>query len=186
MSPVEKDGGRFRAVEMPTTLATLVTHAGGPRLRRLALAPFSPAGGPARTVDSAVIADYGRGAMNHLPPTVRRESRDGAVKGLQNALLARGFNAGDIDGVFGPTTEGAVREFQRARGLADDGIAGPNTWQALCVHLVQSGDTLSGIAELRLGDASRFSEIFELNRELVADPDRIFPEQVLTLPEDAC
>jgi nucleoid-associated protein YgaU len=124
--------------------------------------------------------------MNHLPPTLRRGSRGDAVKGLQNALGERGFHVGQIDGIFGPTTEDAVRQFQGAAGLAEDGIVGPNTWQALCVHLVQRGDTLFGIAEQRLGDGSRFPEIFELNRELVDDPDRIFPNQVLTLPEDAC
>jgi nucleoid-associated protein YgaU len=124
--------------------------------------------------------------MAHQPPTLRKGSRGDAVKGLQNALSGRGFGFGPIDGVFGPATENAVREFQRAAGLDDDGIVGPNTWQALCVHVVQRGDTLSGIAEHRLGDADRWPEIFELNRELVDDPDRIFPDQVLTLPEDAC
>jgi nucleoid-associated protein YgaU len=54
------------------------------------------------------------------------------------------------------------------------------------VHLVQSGHTLSGIAEQQLGDATRWPEIFDLNRDIVADANRIFPGQVLTLPFDAC
>lgn len=124
--------------------------------------------------------------MAQVPPTLRQGSKGDAVKGLQNALSARGFSFGHIDGVFGPATKDAVIQFQRAAGLADDGIAGPNTWQALCVHLVQRGDTLSGIAEHRLGDQARWPEIFELNRELVSDPDKIRPNQVLALPEDAC
>ena len=37
----------------------------------------------------------------------------------------------DIDGVFGPATENAVRAFQRAVGLADDGIVGRQTFNAL-------------------------------------------------------
>jgi nucleoid-associated protein YgaU len=108
------------------------------------------------------------------------------VKGLQNALNARTFHVGRIDGVFGPATENAVKQFQKAAGLADDGIVGPNTWQALCVHGVERGDTLSGIAHQRLGDADRWREIFELNHDLISDPDKIFPGQVLALPEDAC
>ena len=121
--------------------------------------------------------------MAHVPPTVKRESTGEAVKGLQNALAARSYNVGAIDGIFGYGTETAVKEFQRQAGLTDDGIAGPRTWEALHVHVVVSGDTLSGIAEHHLGDAARWPEIFDLNRHLISDPDEIFPDQVLTLPE---
>jgi nucleoid-associated protein YgaU len=49
-------------------------------------------------------------------------------------------------------------------------------------YTVQPGDTLSGIAEAQLGDANRWPEIFELNGEVISDPNRIFPGQVLVLP----
>ena len=52
----------------------------------------------------------------------------------------------------------------------------PNT------YTVKSGDTLSGIAKAKLGNADRWTEIFLLNRAIIRDPDRIFPGQVLTLP----
>ena len=44
---------------------------------------------------------------------------------------------------------------------------------------VESGDTLSGIAEEVFGDAGRWVELLEANRERIDDPDLIFPEQVL-------
>lgn len=123
--------------------------------------------------------------MAQLPPTVKRGSKGEAVKGLQNALKARSYDFGPVDGDFGPATEDAVKQFQREAGLDEDGIAGPRTWEALVVYVVEQGDTLSAIADKQLGDADRWSEIFELNRALVSDPDKIHPGQVLALPE-AC
>jgi peptidoglycan hydrolase-like protein with peptidoglycan-binding domain len=120
-------------------------------------------------------------AVAQVPPTVKKGSKGGAVKGLQNALRARSYDPGPIDGAFGFVTENAVRDFQSGYGLTADGIAGPITWQALNVYVVQSGDTLSEIAQEQLGDASRWREIFELNRALISDPDEIFPGQVLVL-----
>jgi len=121
-------------------------------------------------------------AMAQVPPTVKRGSpRGDAVKGLQNALWSRGYDPGPIDGIFGSGTENAVMGFQSDNGLAVDGIAGPMTWRALDVYVVQSGDTLSKIARAQLGDAGRWQEIFELNRALISDPDKIFTGQVLVV-----
>jgi peptidoglycan hydrolase-like protein with peptidoglycan-binding domain len=53
------------------------------------------------------------------------------VAGLQVALRAQGLYAGAIDGVAGPGTAAAVREFQRRAALAVDGIAGIRTRTAL-------------------------------------------------------
>ena len=50
------------------------------------------------------------------------------------------------------------------------------------IYIVRRGDTLSNIAQRELGDASRWPEIFERNREVIRDPDRIFPDQALILP----
>lgn len=119
--------------------------------------------------------------MAQVPPTLRSGSKGGPVKGLQNALQARSYDPGPIDGVFGSVTENAVSDFQRDYGLTADGVVGPITWQALDVYVVQSGDTLSKIAREQLGDASRWREIFDLNRALISDPDKIFPGQVLVL-----
>ena len=50
------------------------------------------------------------------------------------------------------------------------------------LYEVRSGDTLSEIAEARLGDSNRWPEIHDLNRDIVPNPNRIFPGQVLILP----
>jgi LysM repeat protein len=53
------------------------------------------------------------------------------IPGLQVALQIRGFYKGQIDGVAGPLTAQAVRDFQRSRRLRVDGLAGPQTRRAL-------------------------------------------------------
>lgn len=52
------------------------------------------------------------------------------VKKLQRLLNQHGFRD-VIDGTFGYGTEYAVKQFQRAKGLEEDGIVGPDTWSAL-------------------------------------------------------
>jgi nucleoid-associated protein YgaU len=49
-------------------------------------------------------------------------------------------------------------------------------------YVVQSGDSLSKIAKALLGDAARWPEIFELNKDQIKDPNLIYPGQELRLP----
>ena len=53
------------------------------------------------------------------------------VKELQTLLDKHGFPCGEIDGIFGPATDTAVRSFQKANGLTVDGKVGEKTWAAL-------------------------------------------------------
>ena len=52
-------------------------------------------------------------------------------------------------------------------------------------YVVEPGDTLFGIAEEQFGDGNRWPEIFALNRDQIANPDLIFPGQVLRLPDQS-
>ncbi|HJV83140.1 MULTISPECIES: peptidoglycan-binding protein LysM [Oxalobacteraceae] len=47
---------------------------------------------------------------------------------------------------------------------------------------VKSGDTLSKIAKQFYGDANRYSAIFEANKPMLTDPDKIYPGQMLRIP----
>ena len=53
------------------------------------------------------------------------------VKELQTLLDKHGFPCGEIDDIFGPATDTAVRSFQKANGLTVDGKVGEKTWAAL-------------------------------------------------------
>ena len=50
-------------------------------------------------------------------------------------------------------------------------------------YTVQKGDSLSKIAKQHLGDANAWKTIFEANRDVLDDPDKIFPGQALKLPQ---
>ena len=80
-------------------------------------------------------------------------SRGPLVELLQLALTRAGYETGGVDGVFGAQTKAAVTAFQRAKGLAPDGVAGPLTHRALLpwytgflLHRVRAGDTFWKIA----------------------------------------
>ncbi len=49
-------------------------------------------------------------------------------------------------------------------------------------HVVASGDTLGKIAQKYYGDASLYQQIFEANRDVVSDPNKISPGQKLRIP----
>jgi nucleoid-associated protein YgaU len=49
-------------------------------------------------------------------------------------------------------------------------------------YTVKSGDTLSKIAKQFYGDAGQYMKIFEANRNLLSDPDKIQPGQELSIP----
>ena len=81
-------------------------------------------------------------------PLVRQGNKEHPVKTLQYLLRARGHNV-TVDGIFGPATNAAVRAFQQQKGLAVDGIVGPNTWSALIITVKQGsqGDAVRGVQE---------------------------------------
>ena len=59
----------------------------------------------------------------HHRPMLRGDD----VQDLQIRLGSLGFDAGWVDGIFGPDSEAALKDFQRNAGLTTDGIAGPAT-----------------------------------------------------------
>lgn len=81
--------------------------------------------------------------------------------GVQRILYCAGFSDGQsesqfVDGVYGPSTEEAVRQFQAARtdsSLAPDGIVGPQTWAALSTELERVGQTGNGYDAYRVADS---------------------------------
>jgi len=59
--------------------------------------------------------------------------------------------------------------------------AGEVAWSSK-TYTVKSGDSLSKIAKEMYGDASKYPTIFEANKPMLKDPDKIYPGQVLRIP----
>ena len=63
--------------------------------------------------------------------TLRRGSQGSEVIELQTALKTLGYYTGDVDGVYGKSTEEAVKDFQRDASIKVDGVAGSMTLSRL-------------------------------------------------------
>src|SRR5262249_46513356 len=50
------------------------------------------------------------------------------------------------------------------------------------LYTVKKGDTLSAIAKAEYGDANKYPIIFEANKPMLKDPNKIYPGQVLRIP----
>jgi len=71
-------------------------------------------------------------------PVVKKGFINIATKRLQAELNSAGFSCGAVDGDFGVKTDKAVKLYQKACGLVQDGIVGAKTWAALLnVHVVE-------------------------------------------------
>jgi peptidoglycan hydrolase-like protein with peptidoglycan-binding domain len=64
-------------------------------------------------------------------PTIAPGANGEPVRRLQRALRRQPDLDIVVDGVFGPKTEAAVKDFQQGAGLSVDGVVGPQTWAAL-------------------------------------------------------
>jgi nucleoid-associated protein YgaU len=96
---------------------------------------------------------------------------------------------GDVATVAGTANSQADREkvvlaVGNTQGIArvDDRITVVQAEAEATFYTVQRGDTLSKIARGHYHDASKYPLIFEANRPMLKDPDKIYPGQQLRLP----
>ena len=101
---------------------------------------FTPANGSYTTLTGSIQLWHkstSSGGGSYYAPTVPdmpmlyRGGTGDAVKTLQEKLNAKGFDSGNVDGIFGAKTYAAVTAFQKANGLGVDGIVGKLTWAKL-------------------------------------------------------
>ena len=97
-----------------------------------------------------------------------RPIRGDDVISLQERVHELGYDAGPVDGVFGPETETGLRRFQRDYGLTADGTCGPATLRALR----QLGRKVTGGRPQLLRQSASFvdSGPHLIGRRIVVDP----------------
>jgi N-acetylmuramoyl-L-alanine amidase len=94
------------------------------------------------------LVEAGRVLGERLLYYRRQMLRGDDVASLQRLLGALGFDAGRVDGIFGPLVDEALRDFQRNAGLTVDGICGRETLKALARITTRTGGQ-EIVAEIR-------------------------------------
>jgi peptidoglycan hydrolase-like protein with peptidoglycan-binding domain len=80
-----------------------------------------------------------------MPQTIKLGDNGDDVKRLQRVFARSKVLAFDgVDGVFGPQTEQAVKDFQQSNGLVADGVVGPVTWSKVHPYREASPTLQSG------------------------------------------
>jgi len=83
--------------------------------------------------------------------------------------------------------EKAVLMAGNVKGVSEvhsDDVTAPAATEKIEYYEIVSGDTLSAVAQKYYGKASAYMRIFEANREVIKDPDKIYPGQKIRIPLD--
>jgi nucleoid-associated protein YgaU len=95
--------------------------------------------------------------------TVTLSGNAESVAAMQKAVLM----AGNVEGVSQVEVAGLQHSPEQER---------------IEYYIIEKGDTLSKIAQQFYGDANKYPRIFEANREVIKDANRIFPGQKIRIP----
>ncbi len=103
--------------------------------------------------------------------------------------LAIAFNDGKVS-LSGNTDsaeamEKAVLMAGNVKGVSEvdiSALSAPEPAADVEYYTIESGDTLGAIAKRFLGNAMDYPKIFEANREVIKDPDLIYPGQKIRIP----
>jgi nucleoid-associated protein YgaU len=134
-------------------------------------------------------------AVGKSPQQVKQEAEATMAAALTRQVEAHGLDcedllisfSEDVATVRGRTSSQSEREkivlvVGNVNGVAQVNDMLEVTAPQAVLYTVQSGDTLSKIAKEHYGDAMKYPVLFEANKPMLKDPDRIYPGQVLRIP----
>lgn len=111
---------------------------------------------------------------------VRYDNGKVTLQGQAKSVAAKekaALIAGNVKGVSSVEDDG-IRVSGAQTAGATTTAAAPQTRY----YTIESGDTLSKIAKEHYGDPNAYDKIFEANREVIGDPDKIYPGQRIRIP----
>jgi nucleoid-associated protein YgaU len=136
-------------------------------------------------------------AKERDPEEIKRLNERRRAMGLVKRVEGLGFEIADlsirVDGDVA-TVSGTVKSQEdkekivlaigNTAGIArvDDRMEVSEPQPEAQFHTVVSGDTLSAIAKQYYGNAMKYPVIFEANKPMLTDPDKIYPGQTLRIP----
>lgn len=115
--------------------------------------------------ENAIPGNGSSSSTSETAQTLRYGDEGEQVTTLQNRLIALGYLTGSADGKYGRNTKAAVKAFQKANQLADDGVAGSLTLEALYSTSVQDNKVPTS-ETLRVGTVS--NAVRDLQNRLIA------------------
>lgn len=144
----------------------------------------------------------GRDAEDNAAKAAAEAEAAEAAKARRESLLesiveSTGIEVSDLDIdlsddtviVYGQTESQSDKEkivlvLGNVEGVAtvDDRISVVTPAPEATFYTVESGDSLSKIAKAHYGDPMKYQQIFEANKPMLEDPNKIYPGQVLRIP----
>jgi nucleoid-associated protein YgaU len=109
---------------------------------------------------------------------VRRGPCDRGADARLNLGAMRRARRSELDSPFPPTDQGTTMSDMPDFSNVQSGSSSTATK----IHEVKPGDSLSKIAKHEYGDANKWPVIFEANKDILKDPNKIYPGQQLKIP----
>jgi len=143
---------------------------------------------------------FGSGAAQAAvkPADAAKPTDEEVAKALMAKVSGLGLSIKDLDITFSGGTayvmgtaasqaerEKAILAVGNSEGVAKvhDNLAVSKPEPQARFYTVVKGDTLSKISKQHYGDANKYMRIFEANKPMLKDPDKIYPGQVLRIPD---
>jgi len=117
------------------------------------------------------------------------ESNDAREKAVLLAGNTKGVSGVNyfkfrVQGAADDSDEDIEKAVDEEAAEAEEGQAIPSPSGDTDFYTIASGDTLSKLAKKYYGDASQYEVIFEANREVIKDPNKIYVGQTIRIPKN--
>jgi nucleoid-associated protein YgaU len=118
-----------------------------------------------------------------------KENIEAANPGIQDLNVAYHDGVVELTGTAdsAEAMEKAVLMAGNVKGVSEvkaDGVNAPPQQAPVEYYTIQKGDSLSAIAKRYYGNAKDYPRIFDANREVIKNPDLIYPGQKIRIPLD--